>query len=413
MEQLIPYISLLGLFLPFVILSYNKGFKRVNRFLSGFLFFASLYLLESFIFFYSDSRALVALFTNTHAFFYLIGPFAFFYMRGTLRDDARLGWKDMLHFIPFLVFIVGYLPYMITSWDYKLMVAENIMSDEWDMRKFRLNSIIPHKTDQLLNVLQIYFYSIALWYLIWRYMGKPGKRAKSEPQNKLIRTWLYIFTSFISLITLNFTYAMAHMWMYDNKSIFLDKASTALFIASVIYVLMNMVIMFFPHILYGLPIEVRHEKGNDTGIFPDIDHKVDVIPAEAVISSPEEVDDFLSRRFFSDEYVESIEVLLGKVIKERAFLKTDFRLSSITENTGLPAHHLSYYFNNILKVSFSEWRNNLRIDYAQQLIESGMSSSITLSGIAESCGFTTQSTFIRAFRQKTGKTPSEFIKLRD
>ena len=78
MEQLIPYISLLGLFLPFVILSYNKGFKRVNRFLSGFLFFASLYLLESFIFFYSDSRTLVALFTNTHAFFYLIGPFAFF-----------------------------------------------------------------------------------------------------------------------------------------------------------------------------------------------------------------------------------------------------------------------------------------------------------------------------------------------
>jgi AraC-like DNA-binding protein len=113
---------------------------------------------------------------------------------------------------------------------------------------------------------------------------------------------------------------------------------------------------------------------------------------------------------FSDEYVEKIHAQLSKIIEERTYLKTDFRLNSITEDTGLPAHHLTYFFNNILKVSFSEWRNNLRIDHAKALIESGMGNSITLSGIAEMCGFTTHSTFIRAFRQKTGKTPGEFIK---
>jgi AraC-like DNA-binding protein len=318
--------------------------------------------------------------------------------------------KDLIHFLPFVVFIIGYLPYLFTPWNYKLTVADNIMSDDWDMRKFHLNRIIPHKTDQMLNVLHIYFYSIALWYLAWKYMGKSGRKARSVQQNKLIRNWLFIFTSFISIITLNFTFAMGHMWIFDNKSIFLEKASTALLIASVIYVAMNMVIMFFPHILYGLPIEVRQEDRNASLIFNHAYNEHVTGVTESGISIPAERSENLSPRLFSDEYVEKIHAQLSKIIEERTYLKTDFRLNSITEDTGLPAHHLTYFFNNILKVSFSEWRNNLRIDHAKELIESGMGTSITLNGIAEICGFTTQSTFIRAFRQKTGKTPGEFIK---
>lgn len=68
------------------------------------------------------------------------------------------------------------------------------------------------------------------------------------------RQWLFIFVAFITLITLNFIYAMANIWMYDDKSIFLQKASIALLFDAVIYVFMNMTVMFFPHILYGLPI---------------------------------------------------------------------------------------------------------------------------------------------------------------
>ena len=106
-RHLIPYICLLGLFLPMVLFFYNKGFKSANRFLAGFLFFASLYLLESFTFFYVDSKAIVAFFTNTHGLYYLIGPFAFLYVRSTLKDNSRLTKIDVLHFIPFFTFFIG------------------------------------------------------------------------------------------------------------------------------------------------------------------------------------------------------------------------------------------------------------------------------------------------------------------
>ena len=411
MHHLIPYICLLGLFLPMVLFFYNKGFKSANRFLAGFLFFASLYLLESFTFFYVDSKAIVAFFTNTHGLYYLIGPFAFLYVRSTLKDNSRLTKIDVLHFIPFFTFFIGYLPYMVSPWSYKLMIAENILSENWDMQQFHLNWIIPHKVDQLLNVIQIYFYSIALWYLIWKYKRKSGVKVMAEAQYALVKRWLFVFTAFISVITLNFTYAMVNMWVYDDKSIFLEKASMALFFASVIYVLMNMTVMFFPHILYGLPFEFKKQdevvdESFDMGDELSISEETETVQADP----PEKHIAAGAPQLFSDEYIEKISDVLEKIIKQGLFLKPDFLMLSITEREGLPVHHLSYYFNSILKTSFTEWRNNLRIQYAKKLMEQGSNTSFTLSGIADKCGYNTPSTFIRAFKQYTGKTPREYMK---
>ena len=411
MHHLIPYICLLGLFLPMVLFFYNKGFKSANRFLAGFLFFASLYLLESFTFFYVDSKAIVAFFTNTHGLYYLIGPFAFLYVRSTLKDNSRLTKIDVLHFIPFFTFFIGYLPYMVSPWSYKLMIAENILSENWDMQQFHLNWIIPHKVDQLLNVIQIYFYSIALWYLIWKYKRKAGVKVMAEKQYALVKRWLFVFTAFISVITLNFTYAMVNMWVYDDKSIFLEKASMALFFASVIYVFMNMTVMFFPHILYGLPFEFKKQD-------EVVDESFDMGDELPISEETEEVEAYMTEKhiaagapqLFSDEYLKKISDVLEKIIKQGFYLKSDFLMLSITETEGLPVHHLSYYFNSILKTSFTEWRNNLRIQYAKKLMEQGSNTSFTLSGIADKCGYNTPSTFIRAFKQYTGKTPRDYMK---
>ncbi len=397
-----------------LMLFYNKGFKSINRFLAGFLFFSSLYLLESFTFFYAESKNWVAFFTNTHAFFYLIGPFSFFYVRGMLRDNNHLDKKDWLHFLPFFIFFIGHIPYFFSSWDYKLLVAENIQSESWDMAKFRLNAIIPHKLDQGLNVLQIYFYSASLWYLIWKYKRSSSSRIYQVPHFKLIRNWLFIFTLIITIITLNFTVAMANMWMYDDKSIFLQKASGALLFASIVYVGMNMIVMIFPHIMYGLPIEVKDSMfAND---FYDTRVVMEATPSVSIVEIPVGHEPSASSEkkelplLFSSDYVERIEASINDIIKNENYLEPDFKLSNIAMISGLPPHHLTYYFNTILNVTFSDWRNKLRIEYAIQLLKDGQSNYLTLEAISTKIGFSSQSTFIRAFKLQTGKTPSEYIK---
>lgn len=395
-------------------LFYNKGFKSINRFLAGFLFFSSLYLLESFTFFYAESKNWVAFFTNTHAFFYLIGPFSFFYVRGMLRDNSHLDKKDWLHFLPFIIFFIGHIPYFFSNWNYKLLVAENIQSESWDMAKFRLNVIIPHKLDQALNVLQIYFYSASLWYLIWKYKRSSSSRIYNVPQFKLIRNWLFIFTFIITIITLNFTLAMANMWIYDDKSIFLQKASGALLFASIVYVGMNMIVMVFPHIMYGLPIEVKGSVFANDFLETQVVNEAAPSVSMSAISEEAEPTDTAEKKelplLFSSDYIQKIEVAINDIIKKENFLEPDFKLSNIALQSGFPPHHLTYYFNTILKLSFSDWRNKLRIEHAIQLLKEGQSNHLTLEAISIKIGFSSQSTFIRAFKLHTGKTPSEYVK---
>jgi AraC-like DNA-binding protein len=397
--------------MPLVLLYFNKGYLTANRYLAVFLFAASLCALENFYVYYGKSLNKIAFFTCIHAFFYLIGPFAFFYMRSILRDNSLLSKTDYLHFALFALSFIGYVPYFFSSWDYKLMVAQNLYSANWNIAPFHLNSIFPHKIDQALNVLHPYFYSIALWYLLWHYKKKTNNPKLYKSQHKLIRNWLLVFASILTIITINFTIVMVYVWLYDDKSIFLNRASVALLFASLVYVGMNLVIFFFPHIMYGLPIDLKLESmaieekqtNNDT-------------PSNSKVfnfSIKEESLNQISKnelQLFTPEYRKTIAAALQSFKERKVFLNPDFKLNQISNESNIPAHHLTYFFNDIKKISFSDWRNSLRIEEAKILIGQGETDNFTLQSISLRCGFSSQNTFIRAFKSSTGTTPSTYLK---
>lgn len=411
MDSTIAFTCLLGLFLPLVLLYFNRGYLTANRYLAIFLFVASLYVLENFYFFYGKSLNRIAFFTCVHACFYLIGPFAFFYMRSILRDNSLLSKTDYLHFSLFAVSLIGYAPYFFSSWDYKLIVAQNLYSSNWDIAPFHLNRLFPHKIDQALNVLHTYFYSIALWYLLWHYKKKTNNPIIHNSQYKLIKKWLIVFAFTLTIITINFTIAMANVWLYDDKSIFLNRASGALLFASLVYVGMNMVILFFPHIMYGIPLDLKLElmssegKQTNNAILSNFEEPNFPINEESVNQFSKN-----ERPLFTTEYRKTIESALQSFEEKKVYLNPDFKLNMISKESGIPAHHLTYFYNDIKKISFSDWRNSLRIEEAKILIGQGETDSFTLKFISLKCGFASQNTFIRAFKNATGTTPSAYLK---
>jgi AraC-like DNA-binding protein len=409
LNSLISYICLTGLVLPLVLLVRNKGYLSTNRYLAGFLFFSSLYLLENFIFFYGRTEFWVSFFTNTHPFFYLIGPFAFFYVRSILTDNSKLSRVDYLHFALFGISFIGYLPYFFSSWDYKELIASNIMSNDWDMAPFHINKIIPHKLDQLFNLLQTYFYCISLWYLLWRHKKQNNSYITQTGQYKLIRRWLLSFVSIFSIIAITFTIAMAYLWEYDEKLVFLQLANGALLFASCVYIFMNTSVLFFPQILYGLPVELISEP-----LHPDL-NTIQVQRAMGASTSFMPIDTVTQPepktplQLFTQDYITIIELALQNCIDSQAYLKQDFKLGTMSIDSEIPAHHLTYYFNVTLDSSFSDWRNNLRIAHSIKLIEADKDIQYTLQGIGELSGFSSNSTFLRAFKNTTGYTPSEYL----
>ena len=291
------------------------------------------------------------------------------------------------------------------------MVAQNLYSENWNIAPFHLNTIFPHKIDQLINVLHTYFYSISLWYLLWHYKKPANRSVIHTKQYKLIKNWLIVFASILTIITINFTVAMANVWIYDDKSIFLDRASIALLFASLVYVGMNMVILFFPHIMYGLPVDLKLES-----LATEEKQTKNVTPSNAKVSNfsmKEESLDQISKnelQLFTPEYRKTIATALQSFKERKVFLNPDFKLKQISNESNIPAHHLTYFFNDIKKMSFSDWRNSLRIEEAKILIRQGETDNFTLQSISLKCGFSSQNTFIRAFKNSTGTTPSTYLK---
>jgi AraC-like DNA-binding protein len=402
---------LLGLVLPLVILFSNKGYLTANRYLSFFLLFASLYVFENFIFFYSNSLPIIAIATTIHAFFYLIGPFAFFYIRSILRDSSKLSKKDYLHFTLFVISFVGYIAYFFTSWDYKFIVSQDIMGDNWNMAAFDLNKLLPHKLDQAINLLQAYFYVCSLWYLRWYYRKPANGFVIHSVQYKLIQKWVLIFVSIYTVITITFSISMVNLWIYEDKSIFLDRASLPLLFTSVVYIAMSMIVMFFPHIMYGLPVDLTLQpKSSELIKKQEPNHS---LLTEAILLRQDDAKDCIMKsdfQLFTPAYMCSVEASLQSCKDRQTFLSIDCKLALISTELGIPAHHLTYFFNEIKKVSFSDWRNGLRIEYAKEKILQGAANSITLQALSLQCGFASQSTFIRAFKRVTGNPPNYYIK---
>ncbi len=147
--------------------------------------------------------------------------------------------------------------------------------------------------------------------------------------------------------------------------------------------------VLFPQILYGLPIPKLVFENNpiDSG-------NQSLQNSNESAKTINENKTVLVNTFFSYEYEIEIESVIHNWIAEQKYLEVNASLISISSHTNIPVHHhLSYYFNSILKVKYTDWRNILRIEYAKAKIDSGSNKTITLEALSLESGFSSQSTF--------------------
>ena len=86
----------------------------------------------------------------------------------------------------------------------------------------------------------------------------------------------------------------------------------------------------------------------------------------------------------------------------------ELSLSSLAEKLDIHPHELSRIINIALKKNFNDFINEYRVKDVARKMQDPAYDHITLLGIAFESGFNSQSTFTRAFKQITGKTPLEY-----
>jgi AraC-like DNA-binding protein len=109
-------------------------------------------------------------------------------------------------------------------------------------------------------------------------------------------------------------------------------------------------------------------------------------------------------------YIEKITAGLDKLEKKKLFLKPDFKLAFVAKKLNTNTAYLSQYFNQHKKLSFSDYAQELRIQYVlKELRDNLQFRQYTLQAIAEEIGYADARTFVRIFKKQTGLTPNYYL----
>lgn len=105
----------------------------------------------------------------------------------------------------------------------------------------------------------------------------------------------------------------------------------------------------------------------------------------------------------------SLEARLEDLMeKEQVFLDPEIRLEGLARQLSVHKNELSAYFS-AQSTNFRSYINSHRLDYFLSLLHEGRHERMTLLALAFDSGFNSKASFNRLFKEKMGKTPTEYI----
>lgn len=114
---------------------------------------------------------------------------------------------------------------------------------------------------------------------------------------------------------------------------------------------------------------------------------------------------------FSSKEIETIKEKLNELLEiDKIFLDDELNLTDLSDKIGISNKKLSELLNQHLNTNFYNLINDYRISEVLKKFEKGDPTKFTIVSIANDCGFQSKASFYRIFKQKTGVSPSEYIK---
>lgn len=390
-------ISYAGFVVSFILVFFLNKTNRANKYVIIFFLINSLYGVTHHSIMYSKLPILVAiLFINFIPLYVMSGPSLFFYFRTTFNGgDPKLRRWDYLHFLPAFVLFLNVLPHLLTSFEYKLDLANKVLYNTTNAIRV-IHPIISTKLSFAFIPIQGLLYTIACSFIYVRHLKKQDLSLISPFKLKCNGNWHLVFltSSFIlyfsySVFTLFFLAFGAEAFKIDLVIILLDISIVFLFF-------LNFSILLFPMELYGVQFFVNHIKELDQN---QLKIKNDGQCALKVIVFSLAPSRLLIIKDAVDEYL-----LLDPCIRP------GFNLGQMSLELQIPKHQLTYFFNDHLKITFNDWKNKIRIAHFIRLLKNGQAINNTQESLSQSSGFLSRSKFTNAFKKSQGKTPSAFIK---
>ncbi|NEU70403.1 helix-turn-helix domain-containing protein [Spirosoma agri] len=103
--------------------------------------------------------------------------------------------------------------------------------------------------------------------------------------------------------------------------------------------------------------------------------------------------------------------VLWAIQQQHLYKDPDLSLAALAKYIGESPNVVSRIINNGFNQSFNELINAYRIEEVKRRMAAGDADRVTILGIALEAGFASKTTFNRVFKETTGYTPKEYVKM--
>jgi AraC-like DNA-binding protein len=315
---------------------------------------------------------------------FLIAPLGYFYVRSVLFNEVAFKKIDFLHALPFLFFTLNYLPFFVSSTESKLAILTAIASDKNTVISAQIG-LFPESFFYVFRPLQVFIYLFFQWLLILQFKTT-FKVKEVEYQIRHVIRWLKVFTLANTLILLGFVLIYA---LYLSREILFDDhllSSIPNAILSISFFVITTYLLLFPQILNGLPFVKYTEKKSQ-------------LLSDELVKVP----------YIHKNYTKEIAQLDAYFANSKAYLQPNLSISEVSVATQIPNRELSFLINSYYKQRFSDYLNDMRLSHFLAQVDAAALDQFTIEAIALASGFSSKSSFYRAFKKKYGSNPSTYL----
>ncbi|ATA88575.1 AraC family transcriptional regulator [Capnocytophaga stomatis] len=364
----------LSLFLAFLL--FTKRNKTLSdTVLSIWMLFISIHLLSYNLYYLGYWKVYPHLVGLTHPFPLLHGPFLYLYVVFSLRSDQKFRWKDMLHFLPFVIDYLGMFPFIFgyTAQQKLLMDSQDINSEyQW----FFIISLVSF-------VISGITYPVLSYRKITNYQQLINENFAYEEGISL--RWLKVFIMGLGIIFLVGTIIILMREVFQ-----IDFGFNSDLIIFVLIVLLVFLIGFSG---------IRYQ-----GIFTEKAIK------EHSIVEVKTVSEYRKSGLKSDEVTQLHQEMLSLMKEKKPYLEPKLTLSQLAEQLAISSNNLSQVINQCEGKNFYDFVNSYRVDEFIKRATNDKNRGLNLLGIALDSGFNSKSSFNQVFKKHTGDTPSNYLK---
>lgn len=364
-----------GVFLCLVLFFLKRGNRSANTYLALLTLAFSLWIAEFAAYFTEHLYDFPHLLFATAGLPLLFGPLLLFYTQSLNGEKALNHQWDILHFLPFLLYILYHGPFYLESAAFKI---ENLKALQ------NMNNP-PEFSYAFFTNESLKFLQLAIYLLVVMKCYKKWKNASQNDLQTYQLNWIKHLVLGLSLFALFDLSHLLELFLFQYDYLF-GLAQVMLLSGAVVVYFIGYTTLKQPELIAG------HLK---------------IIEKEA-IKKP--VIRYKKSSFDGEKAEVYIRQLLQKMEEEKLYLNEDLKLKTLAQSLDLSTHHLSQLLNEHLQKNYFDFVNEYRVKTAQDMLKNPDLSHFTILSIAFDSGFKNKATFNTAFKKHTGTTPSKYKK---